>query len=183
MKCATFLKAALMVLAGAASVLAQAPDFSGTWKLDAEHSRITTTAGLAGLIGAGAPARLHVTHAANGTLVVESEINESHARIYTPGGKSTTPIFVGQAGNITMTSRWDGRTLVAEGKRDFTSSASSAVTEVKEVYALSTDRRSLEITVTTMEADGKNESRLVYIRAQTLGPCESWPSPCKSPSR
>lgn len=183
MKCATAFTAALIALAGAVSVLAQAPDFSGTWKLDAKRSRITKAAGLAGLIGAGAPARLHITHAANGTLVVESEINESHARIYTPGVKSTTPIFVGRAGSITMTSRWDGRSVVGEGRREFISSASPRVTEVKEVFALSMNRKILEITITTMGADGKNESSLVYTRAQTLGPCESWPSPCKSPSR
>ncbi len=183
MKCATAYRAALMALAGAASVLAQTPDFSGTWRLDARRSHITATAGLAGLIGTGAPDILHVTHAANGTLIVESEINESHARIYTPGGKSSTPVFVGPAGSIAMTSRWDGRSLVAKGRREFTSSASATATEVEEVFTLSTDRATLEITITTTGADGKNQSKLIYIRAQTLGPCESWPSPCKSPSR
>ena len=184
MKCATSCTAAaVVVMAGVTSVLAQAPDLSGTWRLDANRSRITAAAGLVGLIGAGAPDRLHITQPANGTLVVESEINESHARIYTPGGKSSTPVFVGQAGSITMTSRWEGRSLVSEGRREFASGNSTSVIEVKEVLALSADSRTLEIEITTTGADGKSESRLIYTETRDLGPCQSWPTPCKSPSR
>ena len=63
-------------------------DFAGTWRLDAAASRITDGAGLAGLIAAGAPPTIHVTQPVNGTLVVESAINEGQARLYRPGGKT-----------------------------------------------------------------------------------------------
>ena len=79
------------------------------------QSRVDPTAGLAGLIAAGAPPMLYVTQPANGTLVVESPMNEGHVRLYHPGGKTTTP--VGQGGTITMTSQWDGRALASEGTR------------------------------------------------------------------
>ncbi len=47
--------------------MAQAPDFSGTWKLDETKSQVVATAGIIGLIPAGAPKTLHITQPANGT--------------------------------------------------------------------------------------------------------------------
>lgn len=172
-----------MVVARVASVLAQAPDFSGTWKLDPNRSRVTAEAGLAGLIGSGAPETLHITQPANGTLVIESQINEGHARLYTPGGKTSTPVFVGPAGSITMTSRWDARRLVSEGRRETASGTSTSVTDVKEVVSLSADGRTLTIDVTTTGPGDKSASTLIYTRTQEVGPCQSWPTPCKYPSR
>jgi len=42
------------------------------------------------------PQTLHVTQPANGSLVVESQINEAHVRIYKPGRETSTP--AGQGG-------------------------------------------------------------------------------------
>jgi len=173
--------AAVLMSLRALVVLAQAPDFSGTWKLDPGRSRIAETAGLAGLIGAGAPDTLHVTQPANGTLVIESQINESHARHYRPGSRISTPVTVGQAGSITMTSRWEGRSLVSEGTRE--SAASPVATHVKEVLSLSADGRTLTIEVTTTAAGDKSASTMAYTRTQDLGPCQTWPTPCKTPPR
>ena len=103
---------AALVIMGA-SLSAQTPDFSGTWALDAEKSRVTATAGIIGLISAGAPKTLHITQPANGTLVIESQINEAHVRIYKPGAQTSTP--AGQGGAVTMTTKWEGRALVSEG--------------------------------------------------------------------
>ena len=64
-------------------------NMSGTWKLDAARSRVAASAGLAGLIGAGAPETLHITQPANGTVVIESQINESHSRVYRPGTRTS----------------------------------------------------------------------------------------------
>jgi len=167
---------------GAVVVLAQAPpDFSGTWKLDPSRSRIVETAGLAGLIATGAPATLHITQPANGTLVIESQINEGHARLYRPGSRISTPVTVGQAGSITMTSRWEGRSLVSEGTRE--SAASPVATQVQEVLSLSADGRTLTIEVTATGAGDKSTSTMAYTRTQNLGPCQSWPTPCKTPAR
>ncbi|HSF18810.1 MAG TPA: hypothetical protein VLK65_25015 [Vicinamibacteria bacterium] len=160
-------------------MLAQPPDFSGTWRLDPDRSHVTPAAVMAGLIGAGAPETLHITQPANGTLVIESQINESHARIYDPDRETTTPVFVGQAGSITMTSRWEGRSLVSEGSREPSSGESASPARVREIFSLSADGRSLEIEITITDAEGESASSLRYTRIRDVGPCESWPSPCK----
>ncbi len=174
--------AAVLMAAQAAVVFAQPPDFSGTWKIDPSRSRVVETAALAGLVGAGAPPTLHITQPANGTLVLESQINESHARLYRPGRRTSTPVTVGPAGSITLTSRWEGRALVSEGTREFTS-ATSPATNVKEVLSLSADGRTLTIEVTTTTAGDKSASTMVYARTKDVGPCQSWPTPCKTPAR
>jgi len=146
---------------------------SGSWKLDAAASQVDPAAGLAGLIGAGAPPMLFITQPRNGTLVIESPINEGHARIFHPGGKTQTP--AGQGGTISMTSQWAGNTLTGEGT---VANASGAVAAVKEAYAISADGKVLTIEVTTTSPEAKNSS-LKYVRIDSVGPCESWPTPCK----
>jgi hypothetical protein len=172
--------AAILVLSQVGS---PAPDFSGTWKLDASRSRVSASSPFSGLVGAGAPETLHITEAENGVIIIESQINESHARIYTPGGTSKTPVYVGALGSITMSSRWEGGALVGEGRRESASGASSIVTEVKEKVSLGSDGRSLEIEVTTTGAEGTSTTRGIYTRIEDVGPCQSWPTPCKTPPR
>jgi hypothetical protein len=165
----------------AALARAQPPaDLSGTWRLDPSRSRIVETSGLAGLAKAGAPETLYVTQPRNGTLVVESSTNESHARLYRPGSTTSTPVTVGQAGSITMTSRWEGRSLVGEGTREFTA---APVARVKEVLSSSADGRTLTIEITTSAAGVDSVSSLTYVKTQAVGPCQSWPTPCKTPAR
>jgi hypothetical protein len=169
----------LMSVKPLAQVPAAAPDFSGTWTMDTSRSRVSDTAGLAGLIPAGVPATLHVTQPANGTLVIESQINEGHARIYTPRSRSTTP--VGQGGSISMTSRWDGRTLVSEGRQESLAGTTTVTRQVKEVIGLSADGGTLTIEVTTIgPGDQQASSTLTYTRTQGVGQCASWPTPCKT---
>jgi outer membrane protein assembly factor BamB len=164
-----------VVASGSAGTPAAAgqPSLAGSWSLDAATSKVSTQAGLAGLIAAGAPPMLYVTHPANGTVIVESPMNEGHVRMYQPGGKTTTP--VGQGGTIAMTSRWEGGALVAEG----TSVAPNGTTvTVKESYSLSADGKVLSVSVTTSGA-GDAASALRYARIDDVGGCEKWPTPCK----
>jgi hypothetical protein len=164
----------LLVLACATvSLSAQAPDFSGTWALDAEKSQVTATAGIIGLISAGAPKTLHITQPANGTLVIESQVNEAHVRIYKPGAQTSTP--AGQGGAVTMTTKWDGRALVSEGA---VKAPNGETTSVKEVVALSADGKALTIEINTAGV-AKAASSLVYTRITSVGGCETWPTPCK----
>jgi hypothetical protein len=156
------------------------PDLSGTWKLDASRSRIDEASVLASLAKTGAPAMLHVTQPRNGTLVLESPTNEGHARLYRPGSPVSTPVSVGQPGSITVTSRWQGRSLVSEGTREF---AGSPAARVKEVLSASADGGTLTLEITTTAAGVDSVSSLVYVRTQSVGPCQSWPTPCKTPPR
>jgi hypothetical protein len=100
-------------------------------------------------------------------------MNESHVRIYRPGAKTQTP--VGQGGTITMTSTWGPRTLTSEGT---SVTADGAATNVKEIYSMSADGKMLTIEVKTAASDARS-STLKYTRITDVGPCESWPTPCK----
>jgi hypothetical protein len=157
-------------------VLAQsaAPDIAGTWKLDAARSRVNNEVGWPGLIGAGAPERVHITQAANGTVMIESEINESHSRSYKPGVNTSTP--VAQTSTITMATRWEAGTLVSEGSLV---PPSGPHVEVKEAIALSDDGLALTVQISA----GANASTLVYTRTEGVEPCEKWPTPCKAPGK
>ena len=152
------------------SLQAQAPDFSGTWRLDDAKSNIVATAGIIGLIPAGAPKTLHITQPSNGSLVIESQINEAHVRIYKSGRETSTP--AGQGGSVTMTTKWDGRTVTSEGALK---APNGDTTTVKEVITLSADGK----TITLQTHVGANASTLVYSRITDVGPCETWPTPCK----
>ena len=162
-----------LLLAASVAAHAQAPDFAGTWRLDEAKSRVTATAGIIGLISAGAPKTLHITQPANGTLVVESQVNEAHVRIYKPGRETTTP--AGQGGTVTMTSKWEGRSLVSEGALK---APNGDTTAIREVASLSADGKVLTMDVTTTASE-KASSTLVYTRITDVGPCETWPTPCK----
>jgi outer membrane protein assembly factor BamB len=148
-------------------------NLEGSWAFDAASSTLVDQAGLAGLIATGAPPMLYVTQPANGTLLVESPMNEGHARMYHPGGKTSTP--VGQGGTITMTSRWDGGALTSEGSAV---APNGTATTVKERYALSSDGKSMTVTVQTSGASDAN-STFKYTRIESVGACEKWPTPCK----
>ena len=149
------------------------PGLSGSWKLDAASSNVDPAVSLAGLIGAGAPPMLYITQPANGSVVVESPMNEGHVRMYQPGAKTQTP--VGQGGNITMTAQWADGVLSGEGT---SVSAAGVSTAVREVYSLSADGMALTIEVMTSTPEAK-KSVLKYARIADVGPCESWPTPCK----
>ena len=149
-----------------------ASNISGTWKIDAARSTVTS-ATLPGLIKAGAPQVLHITQAANGTVVVESQINESHARLFKPGQDTTTPMW--PTGSITAMSRWDGRELVNEGTQDST----GGKVRVRESFSITPDGKTLTVDVTIGEAATKTQSTLVYSRQPAAESCKAWPTPCK----
>jgi outer membrane protein assembly factor BamB len=151
--------------------------FAGTWRLEQARSAVAASAGLAGLIPSGVPEVLHITHPANGTLLIESQINEGHARMYRPGEMTTSP--AGQGGSVAVTSRWEGGSLIAEGT---SANASGATTPVREAFRIAPDG-SLTIEITTSAAADTMESKVTYSRMQSVGPCESWPTPCKRAAR
>ena len=140
-----------------ASVSGQTPDLSGTWTLDVKRSRITTALLRGG--GDGGPAdTLHITHAANGTLVVGNEVNAGQAWSYRSGGESTIP--VGERDRMTVTSRWEGSRFVSEGSRK--SESREAVRAVKEVRSLSPDGQTLTVEETIGTSGGDNTNTLIY---------------------
>lgn len=153
------------------------PAFSGTWRLDPARSTLHESGGLAGMPGARAIGTLHISQAANGTITVESQINAGHLRYYAAGGTTTTP--AGQSGTITMATRWEGRTLVSEGRQQADAGATASVTAVREVFRLSEDGGTLTIDAAATTAGETRASTLVYTPIDSVGGCGTWPSPCK----
>ena len=77
-----------------------------------------------------------------------------------------------------MTSKWEATSLVGQGALK---TASGDLTTIREVLSLSADGQSLTMEVTTM-AKEQASSTLVYTRIADVGPCETWPTPCKRPN-
>jgi hypothetical protein len=166
---------AVALFAATGVLNAQAPDFAGTWKLDEAKTQVVATAGIIGLIPAGAPKTLHITQAANGTITVESQVNEQHARVYRPGKETSTP--AGQGGAVTMNSKWEGKSLVSEGAMK---APNGDTTTIREVLSLGADGKTLTMAVTTSSGQ-QASSTLIYSKITDVGPCETWPTPCKRP--
>jgi hypothetical protein len=168
---------AVVLLVSTASLHAQAPpDLAGTWRLDESNSRVVATAGIIGLIPAGAPKTLHITHPANGTVVIESQINEAHVRIYKPGRETSTP--AGQGGAVTMTTKWEGKSLISEGALK---APNGDTTTIREVVSVSADGKvlTMEVVTTPVGQTEKASSTLVFTKITDVGACETWPTPCK----
>ncbi len=155
-------------LLATASVSAQAPDFSGYWTLDREASDITPPAFSGGRGGASID-RLFITQAANGTLIVGTETNGLKAWSWTPGSEGTIP--VGRDTTMRASSRWDGERLVAEGTQ--------GEMQMHEVMALVDGGQRLTIEVRATTPEGETLNRLVYLKDQPVGSCETWAMPCK----
>jgi hypothetical protein len=103
----------LGVLGGAsARLIAQAPDYSGTWKLNRTASQITKGTGISGLGAGGAPPTLYISQAANGTIVIGSDINESHARTFKLAKGALTSETGGVKEAVTLSA--DGQTLTVQ---------------------------------------------------------------------
>lgn len=164
---------ALAVL-GAPPAGAQEADYSGVWVLAPDQGRVDPAAGMTGLIPAGAPDVLHVSQSANGTVSVESQINESHSRFYVPGRESSTA--AGPSGAIVMTSVWDGLRLISEGRIE----SRGAPVPVREVFSISPDGQALTIEVTLTAEGSESFGRFVYDRSERLESCDRWPTPCAS---
>ena len=159
---------AVLAAAGPAIVSAQAPDFSGYWTLDRDASRITPPAFSGGRGGASID-RLFITHAANGTLIVGTETNGLKAWSWTPVTEGTSP--VGRDTTMRASSRWEGDRLIAEGTQ--------GQTRMHEVMSLEASGQQLTIEVTTTTPEGETVNRLVYLKDQPVGSCDTWAMPCK----
>ena len=144
---------------------------AGSWQLDAAASVVDADAPFSGLAAKGAPRWIFVTEPANGTLLIESAANTAHARFFHPGKPTATEIA---AGTITVTTAVansaKAKTFSAEGR---ITTSNGAVTAVKET--LVRDGDSLVVTITA----GDKTSTLRYVPLLEVGPCTTWPSPCK----
>lgn len=113
---ATFLGTAAVVLM-AASVYAQAPDFSGTWTLDAEKTAAANPnagGGRGGGMGGGRGAAPMVLKQDAKTLTITRTMGENQVvTTYNLDGSPSKNQGMGRGGGeITSTAKWDGAKLV-----------------------------------------------------------------------
>ena len=156
--------AALFVAASVVSVFAQTPDFSGIWKLDTDRSEITAgRGGRRGGRGGGAPDALVITQTATELTIERSTSTQSGTLTYTLEGESSIP--AGRGGSMTITSHWDGATLVSEGSQELSFGDRGITIEVREVRSLSADGQTLTVEVTRTTPRGANTNTLVYTKA------------------
>ena len=148
-----FLCVLCVLCAENASLVGQTPDYSGTWKLNRSASQITAGTGIAGLGAGGAPPTLYISQAANGTVVIGSDINESHARTF----RVATSAITNEAGGVkeTLSMSADGQTLTVK----------------------------VTATPAQGRAESVLTSTLVYTKVQSDDPCEKWPTPCRYDTR
>lgn len=146
--------------AGETPSLLQVTDFSGYWARDIDASRVETSEVLAGLGGGGAPERLFVSQARNGTLIISSGHNPSAARAYLIGGETRVTAPGVQGGTMTLTTRRQGDFLVSEGQVTH----DDGVVRVREVLSLTGDGDTLIIEATITGAAAEVSNRLVYRR-------------------
>ncbi len=156
--------AALFVAASVVSVFAQTPDFSGTWKLDTDRSEITAgRGGRRGGRGGGTPNAMGITQTATELTIEQSAGNQSRTLTYTLEGESSIP--AGRGGSMTITSHWDGATLVSEGSQELSFGGGGITIDVREVRSLSQDGQTLTVEVTRTTPRGANTNTLVYTKA------------------
>ena len=156
--------AALFVAVSVVSVFAQTPDFSGTWKLDTDRSQIAAgRGGRRGGRGGGTPNAMVITQTATELTIEQSAGNQSRTLTYTLEGESSIP--AGRGGSMTITSHWDGATLVSEGSQELSFGGGGITIEVREVRSLSEDGQTLTVEVTRTTPRGANTNTLVYTKA------------------
>lgn len=111
--------AAVLALALPAITFAQAPDFSGTWKVDMSKSVIPQRGGGGGAAGTGGapggrmgggPADITIKQTATELTITQQMGDQTRTTTYKlDGSPSTNP--GGRGGDITTTSKWDGKKL------------------------------------------------------------------------
>ncbi len=143
------------------TIVADHPDFSGTWRLDVAQSEITSSEGLAGL-GAAAPENLYITQALNGALILSSRTNGAQPRNYIIGGDNLLPAPGGEDARMLISSRWNGINLVNEGSGE----AEGKLVVVREMFSLSSDGQLLQLEVTTAVAGTEVTNIIIYNKAE-----------------
>ena len=141
-----------------------APDFSGTWVLDASKS---DQMGM-GRRGGGIPPNITLTIKQSGNeLSITREIEmggnqrSSEAKFTLDGKENTNSGMMGR-GEMVSKSRWEGDNLVIEGTQKISSQRGEMEIATKEIYSLSADGKVLTITTTRTTPQGERTTKQVY---------------------
>jgi len=165
MKKSTVIAAVCVLAIGLAVWALAAPDFSGTWVLDASKSD-QMSMGRQG--GGGTPPNITLTIQQSGnelaiTRTMEMGGNQRTSdQKFTLDGKENTNTAMMGRGEMVSKSRWDGGTLVIEGTQKISSPRGEMEIATKEAYSLSEDGKVLTITTTRTTPQGERTTKQVY---------------------
>lgn len=167
--------AATLVMAG--TLVGQKPDFSGSWKLNAEKSDPMPTMGGAGGSPAGerpsgggagsgrggmmTPTEMFITQLTSRMTIDLKMAERSRTVSYNlDGTESRNPGMMGT--DFVTTSAWVDNAIVTKGKNTFKSPMGEVTVETTEVRSLSEDGKTMTVEMTTVSPRGTMKRRMVY---------------------
>ena len=165
-----FLVMALGLLAS--PLLAQKPDFSGTWKLNAEKSDPIPTPPAGGgggqrpggMGGGMRPSELFITHS-DSKMVIEQKIGDRTMLLtyYLDGRDSKNPGMRGT--ELTTKSVWVENTIITDGENTFTTPMGEMTIKTHEIRSLSEDGKIMIIVSTVTSPRGEMTRKTAYDKA------------------
>ena len=179
MKLTTLVATTALAALAVPAAEAEAPDFSGTWRLDRDASDIPERGagprggrgggpgrgggrrGGGGPGGFGGPAGTLVITQSADLLTIEQQTPRGSRSVgyRLDGSESTTP---GPRGDLVTTSSWDGPTLLTVGTLQMSTPRGDFSMDVIEQRSLSADGRTLTVQSVRMLPFGEVASTLVY---------------------
>jgi hypothetical protein len=143
---------AVLTFALSVGLLAQAPNFAGTWKLNAEKSEMGGAGG--GRMGGGMMGELVVKQTAGELSVTRGQ----QTAVYKLDGSESTN--AGMRGETKSKARIDGATIVIDSTSSFEGPNGAMTVTSKEVWSM--DGGSLVITTTRTTPRGERTTKMVY---------------------
>jgi len=141
-----------------ATVVAQTPDFSGTWKINTIKS--DAAPGRGGQQMDMSNVMLTITQTADAITIVQSGMGPERTVTYKLDGSESTNQM--GRGEMKSTSKWDGAKLVTEGTSTFETPNGARTMTMKEVRELSKDGKTLTVTNTTDSPMGQRTRKTVF---------------------
>ena len=141
-----------------AGLLAQTPDFSGTWKInmiksDAPQGRGGQQMDMSGLT-------LTITQTAEALTIVQTGMGPERTTSYYLDGRESTNAAM--RGEMKSTSTWDGEQLVTDGSATMQTPNGERTIKSKEVRSLSKDGKTMTVTTTTESPMGTRTNKRVF---------------------
>jgi len=170
MKPSLAIAAALTLLA--TPLLAQKPDFSGSWKLNAEASDPMggpPGGGGGGQRGPGGGAGMRATELfitqSDSKIVIEAKMADRSRMMtyYLDGRESKNPAM--RDIELTTKSSWVDNTIVTEGENTITTPMGEMTIKSKEVRSMSADGKQMTVITTTVTPQGERTRKAVYDKA------------------
>jgi hypothetical protein len=146
---------AVLTFALSVGLLAQAPNFAGTWKLNAEKSEMGGGGRMGGRMGGGMMGGELVVKQTAAELSVTRGENTSVYKL--DGSESTNQ---GMRGETKSKARVDGSTIVIDSTSSFEGPNGAMTITSKEVWSM--DGGSLVITTTRTTPRGERTTKMVY---------------------